>query len=554
MEIKKVETEVLCVGGGIAALMGAIRAAECGARVVVADKGNTLTSGAGGAGNDHFLCYIPEVHGDDVGHVIRSALNGQMGGIIRTFGPTQAVKWFKKSFDIVKLWDEWGIPMKPYGEWRFAGHAFPGQTRTMLKYHGKYQKKVLTREAHRRGVNIMNRTMVIDLLGDENGVTGAVAVDTRENRLTEFRAKSVIMATGLIRRLYPGPAPMVMNNDTHPLNLTAEGRVMAYRLGAKLFNIDMLVRQIAIKGFVRAGQGSWVGVYRAPDGKPLGKYVSKPNVDTGDILPEVDNKVFTDTLESGKGPVYMDCTGISDEVLEFMKTGLTHEGCEALVDYFQKEGINPQKHPLEFKSLGLVGAGGLIWHDENAATSVRGLYSAGDCAGRGISCAATFGWYAGENAAQYSKDDSASINETDSQSKVEEKRELIEGILKRKSGYDWKDANIALLQTMEEYAGLVTSADMLDAGLKHLKRLKAKVDSSLVATNQWELTRCLEVIDLYNMAELIFLAALDRKESRGFRQRIDYPYSDPLLLGKMQITRQVGGKPVIEWSRVPHAL
>jgi succinate dehydrogenase/fumarate reductase flavoprotein subunit len=95
---------------------------------------------------------------------------------------------------------------------------------------------------------------------------------------------------------------------------------------------------------------------------------------------------------------------------------------------------------------------------------------------------------------------------------------------------------------------------MLDAGLKHLKRLKAKVDSSLVATNQWELTRCLEVIDLYNMAELIFLAALDRKESRGFRQRIDYPYSDPLLLGKMQITRQVGGKPVIEWSRVPHAL
>ena len=61
--IRTIEADVLCIGGGIAGLMAAIRAAEHGAKVVVAEKGNTLTSGAGGMGNDHFLCYLPEVHG-----------------------------------------------------------------------------------------------------------------------------------------------------------------------------------------------------------------------------------------------------------------------------------------------------------------------------------------------------------------------------------------------------------------------------------------------------------------------------------------------------------
>jgi succinate dehydrogenase/fumarate reductase flavoprotein subunit len=47
--------DVLIVGGGIAGLMAAIRAGELGARVVVAEKANTMRSGAGATGNDHFM-------------------------------------------------------------------------------------------------------------------------------------------------------------------------------------------------------------------------------------------------------------------------------------------------------------------------------------------------------------------------------------------------------------------------------------------------------------------------------------------------------------------
>ena len=92
---------------------------------------------------------------------------------------------------------------------------------------------------------------------------------------------------------------------------------------------------------------------------------------------------------------------------------------------------------------------------------------------------------------------------------------------------------------------------MLRAGLAHLKRLRAKIDGALAAQNRWELTRCLEVRNLYDLGEIAFLAALERKESRGLHQRSDYPYTDPLLGGKLLYLRRVGGVPVAEWRAVP---
>ena len=55
--------DVLVVGGGMGGLMAAIAAADGGASVLVAEKADTMRSGSGTTGNDHFVCYIPEVHG-----------------------------------------------------------------------------------------------------------------------------------------------------------------------------------------------------------------------------------------------------------------------------------------------------------------------------------------------------------------------------------------------------------------------------------------------------------------------------------------------------------
>src|SRR5208283_1448547 len=184
-----IEADVLCVGGGIAGLMAAIRAGELGTKVVVAEKGNVLFSGRGRAGNDHFWCYIPEVHGAGMDRFMKECLKGPKLRIMQLGTPTKVVRAFlERSFDIVKLWESWGIPMRHDGRYEFSGHSFPGDVPTHLKYKGRWQKKVLTEKALEKGARMVNRVMILDLLKEGDRVTGALGIHTREERTVVFLA------------------------------------------------------------------------------------------------------------------------------------------------------------------------------------------------------------------------------------------------------------------------------------------------------------------------------------------------------------------------------
>jgi len=549
MKNERVETDVLCVGGGIAGLMAAIRAKELGAKVVIAEKGATKYSGAGRAGNDHFWCYIPEVHGPNMELFIKECMLTQLGSMTSTLGHNIVQIWIDKSYDIVRLWNEWGIPMKFNGKWEFSGHSFPGRMMTHLKYQGQNQKIVLTEQALKRGVEIIDRVMVFELLGGPDGVIGAIGIDTREDKFIEFQAKSVFLATGTLRRIYPAVIPALMGNNTHPFTLTGDGRAMAYRLGAELVDMEMLARHAGVKNYCRSGQGTWLGVCRDPHGKPIGKYLSKPDRRYGDIITEVDKQIFERYQQSGKGPVYMDCTGISDEDLEYLMQGLENEGNSGLLKHLKEEGVDLKKNPVEFSTYE-IRCLGRIFMNERGETSVNGLYTAGDEATFGISGAAVFGWIGGENAATYSKEvSSPNIDRVKDQ--IEEKKRFINALQNRKQGADWEDANIALQHTMNDYAGLVRSKAMLEAGLNHLRRLKEEIYKTLGAKDRWELTRCLEVENLFDIGELVFIAAIERKESRGLHHRADYPYNDPLLNNKLLIIKKADRKPITQWRNVP---
>ena len=136
---KPIECDVLVAGGGVAGLMAAIAAADGGAKVVVVEKANTNRSGSGATGNDHFRCYIPEVHGPDPEPVFRSMIESQVGGLM---DKSLAMVFLRESFDRVRDWDSWGIPMRPHGYWEFTGHAIPGRPKMHLKYAGAEQKLV----------------------------------------------------------------------------------------------------------------------------------------------------------------------------------------------------------------------------------------------------------------------------------------------------------------------------------------------------------------------------------------------------------------------------
>jgi len=543
MKTEMVEADVLCVGGGIVGLMAAIRASELGAKVIVVDKANTMRSGAAATGNDHFACYIPEVHGPDIDMVISETALTQQGP--RLEDRERARFWYKKAFDIVKLWDSWGIPMKYEGKYEFAGHRFPGLSHPgMLKYAGQMQKPILTKQAISRGVKIVNRTMVIELLGGDS-ITGAIGIDTREDKLTVFSAKSVILGTGLIMRLYLGPTPGWMFNLYHPGTVSGDGRAMAYRVGAELENMEVLGHHAGPRYFSRAGQGTWIGVVKDPQDKPVGPFLTKPDRRYSDIIVEVRKELFSDYEKSGRGPLYMDCRGISDKDMKYMMHWLKHEGNTSLIDYLNEEDIDIRKNAIEFMTYG-TDCKGRIRCNAKAETSLAGLYAAGDETIGGISAAATFGWVAGDNAAGYAKEAKSPGLDNKAKTKIEEKERLLNEIRGREIGPDWKEVNIALQQIMNDYAGTLRSEVLLEAGLSHLRRLKDKAHATMTAKNQHELMRSLETLNLLDLGELVFVAAGERKETRGSHVRIDYPFTNPLL-NKLLVVKKAADKPATEW-------
>jgi succinate dehydrogenase/fumarate reductase flavoprotein subunit len=545
-----IEVDFLIAGGGIAGLMAAIHAAGKGASVVIAEKANTKRSGSGATGNDHFCCYIPEVHGEDIEPILWEDLHSLHGDFQDV---NLARKFLEQSYDRVKDWNSWGISMQPKGVWDFSGHAYPGRPRIFLKYAGHNQKEVLTRQAKKNGVKILNHHIVTDVITKDGEVTGAIAIQTKNDEpvVKLFRSKCVLLSTGSATRLYPSTTPGWLFNIAFCPACNGSGRAMAYRAGAKLINMEIPNRHAGPKYFARCGKATWIGVYRDPHGNPVGPFVDKPTKELGDITADVWNTVFTDKFRSGDGPVYIDCTTTAEKDIEYMLWGLVEEGNTAMLDYMAREEIDVRKHQVEFRQYEpfLIGSRG-IEIDIHGETSVKGLYAAGDEVGNfraDISGAATYGWIAGGSAAERAKG-LPSFEAAEKSDLVDERTQFFSGILERTSGPSWKEANLALQQIMGDYAGVdVRSETLLSAGLKYLRDLREKSSNTLAADNAHTLMRSLESMDLMDCGEIIFLSALERKESRGMHKRTDYPFTNPLLTDKFLTICQDKGYVKMEW-------
>jgi succinate dehydrogenase/fumarate reductase flavoprotein subunit len=550
IEKEPIEVDVLVAGGGIAGLMAAIHAAGQGASVIVAEKANTKRSGSGATGNDHFCCYIPEVHGEDMEPILWEDLHSLHGDFQDT---SLARRFLDQTYDRVKDWHEWGVNMQPKGHWDFSGHAYPGRPRIFLKYAGHNQKEVLTKQAKERGARILNHHIVTDVITSDGEVVGALAIETKKDEpvVRLFRTKAVLLSTGSATRLYPSTTPGWMFNIAFCPSCNGSGRAMAYRAGARLINMEIPNRHAGPKYLARCGKATWIGVYRDPHGKAVGPFVDRPTKELGDITADVWNTVFTDKFRSGEGPVYVDCTTTAEKDIEYMLWGLVEEGNTAMLDYMAKEGIDVRKQRVEFRQYEpfLIGSRG-IEIDVNGETNVKGLFAAGDEVGNfraDISGAATYGWIAGKNAAERAKG-IPDFQKAEESRLVKERVKFYSEILERETGPSWKEANLALQQIMGDYAGVdVRSETLLKAGLKYLGDLKTKVYKTLKADNSHTLMRSLEALDLMDCGQVIFLAALERKETRGMHRRSDFPFTNPLLADKFLTIRLDKGAPALEW-------
>lgn len=135
---KTLECDLLIAGGGAGGMQAAFDAADAGLKVIVAEKANTRRSGNGATGNDHFVCYIPEIHGSEENFIYnllwhtQEARGGKDIDLVKSF--------MANSFEVVKAWESYGIPMRPHGTWEFTGHCRPGVQGVHLKY-GRVESK-----------------------------------------------------------------------------------------------------------------------------------------------------------------------------------------------------------------------------------------------------------------------------------------------------------------------------------------------------------------------------------------------------------------------------
>lgn len=549
----QVETDVLIIGGGLAGCMAAIRGAEFGLKVTLVEKGNALRSGQAGSGIDHLWAYIPPVH-EPMGYTIDDLVKDHFQVIGNGFARKEILHLIaRESYSRVLDLERFGL------NFRFQDGPAPERFRVVYQFHsvpssfnfeGRWIKPRLAQEVKRRGVSLINRVMVTDLLYDGGHVAGALGVSTRRPNIYLFKAKAVVLATGRSTRLSRNVTGVPFNMRICPSD-TGDGKAMAFRAGLPIVNMEFFSpRRLAIAGF-QVGMGAPRSTFQ-PAGSLVGRegnvvvprtsFYDWNNLGKEKVNPIEERKKFLERRKrdlgpllrprQAQGPLYLDCTGGTEEEIRYIEWSISHEGHGfLLIRHMQEQGIDLRRDKIEFgwndrELAGTASAG--LWVDGNLETELKGLWAAGDEVG-GVPWASgpgaiAMGWHAGGMAATHAK---GGLSGAMDKEKVEILEQNSQEMLSRKEGDTWQEVELSLENIMDDYCGELKSEPLLRAGLERIEGLRKGM--RLKAKNPHELQRCFEVRSLIDNAEMILRASLERRESRalpfGFL-RSDFPDQD----------------------------
>jgi succinate dehydrogenase / fumarate reductase flavoprotein subunit len=108
---------------------------------------------------------------------------------------------------------------------------------------------------------------------------------------------------------------------------------------------------------------------------------------------------------------------------------------------------------------------------------------------------------------------------------------------------------------MQDLVGIVRQEGEMRQALEHIKRLKAEAERAGISGHRefnagWH--TALDLGNLLTVSEIVTLAALDRKESRGGHFRDDYPNKDAEY-AKFNIVAKRAPDGGVQLTRVPIA-
>lgn len=517
--------DVLVIGGGTAGTMAALTAARRGANVLLLEKAHVRHSGALAMGMDGVNNAVVPGKASPEDYVADITIAND--GIVnqRTVYRTAT-----RGFEMVQRLEGYGVKFEKDEHGEYAVRKVHRSGSYVLPMpEGRDVKKVLYRTLRARDVRakvtISNRVMPVRVLTVGGRAVGAVGFDTRTGEFVTVSAGAVILAAGACGRLGLPASGYLYGTYENPTN-AGDGYAMAYHAGAELSGIECFQINPLIKDYN--------GPACAYVANPFGGYQVNAEgnrfVDcdywSGQMMAEVKRE-----LDSARGPIYLKLSHLPDATIRQIE-GILHTTERPTRGTFHAgRGTDYRTRDIEMhiSEIGLCSghsASG-VWVDEYAATTVPGLYAAGDMAlvpHNYMIGAFVYGDIAGESASDYA---AGAAHPALPEDQIEAAHALIYRPLSNPDGPPQQQVEYKLRRFVNDYLQPPKSQRYLTLGLEAFERMRTDIDR-MGARTPHELMRCAEVTFIRDCAEMAARASLRRTESRWglYHQRADTPERD----------------------------
>ncbi|MFF2816276.1 fumarate reductase/succinate dehydrogenase flavoprotein subunit [Kitasatospora cineracea] len=523
-EARRLECDVLVIGGGTAGSMAAIAAAEAGARVLLLEKAHVRHSGALAMGMDGVNNAIVPGRADPDAYV--AEITRANDGIVNQATVRQTAR---RGFAMVQRLERYGVKFEKDEHGEYAVRQVHRSGSYVLPMpEGKDVKKVLYRVLRERRmrekVTIENRVMPVRVLTSGGRAVGAAGFDTRSGEFVLVSAGAVVLATGPCGRLGLPASGYLYGTYENPTN-AGDGYAMAYHAGAELSGTECYQVNPLIKDYNGPACAYVANPFGGYQVNRHGERFVDSDYWSGQMMAE-----FAVELASDRGPVYLRTTHLPEETVQALESILHTTERPSRGTFHAGRGHDYRTHDVEMhiSEIGLCGghsASG-VWVDENAATTVPGLYAAGDlaCVPHNYMIGAfVFGELAGTHAAGQLP----AVRPELPQDQIADAHRLVYRALEHPDGPPQQQVEYKLRRFVNDYIAPPKTGARLSVALDHFERMRGEV-ASIGARTPHELMRAVEVDFIRDCAEMAARASLARDESRWglYHQRLDRPERD----------------------------
>ena len=437
-----------------------------------------------------------------------------------------------------------GVPFNRTSEGKIAQRAFGGHTSNFGKAAvkracfaadrtGRVILDTLWEQCLQRNTQFYDEFQVLSLMVENGRCHGVVAYELATGELHTFYSKAVLLATG--------GAGKIFKTTSNAFASTGDGMALAYRAGAQLEDMEFV--QFHPTGIYKLGiliseaaRGEG-GILINNDGE---RFMERYAPVIKDLAPrDMVSRCIMEEIRAGKGIdgkdyVHLDLTHLGEDVInsklaEITGFARTYAGVDAT-----KEPIPVQ--PTCHYMMGGIAADvdGRVTVDSED-TPFEGLYAAGECACVSVHGANRLGCNSLLDTLVFGRRSGMEINRYVQSVKLQKPKTDFEkisgnklaGLMASRGKEKIGDIMNRMQEVMMEKVSVFRTEQPMSEALEEVKELKKRYQMIALMDKgscfNRDLLDALELGYMLDLAEVITMSALYRKESRGAHSREDFP-------------------------------